>query len=98
MGGHLAPAGWLTYATNTNVSNLRFWESGSMDLAGNPLDTSTRNAVANKKPTATDGGAAVEPITDTDVVNMRNPAFVLAPWSPLGVGAPDAGAGDATAD
>lgn len=95
LGSHISPAGWLTYPSNTSLTNLRFWEIGSTDLAGNPLDTSMRIGAANKKPSSTDGGVSMAPIDDTDVTNMRNPAFVLAPWSPLGTAVPDAGAGDA---
>ena len=43
LGPHIAPEGWLITG-GSDTSGLRFWEYGSHDTDGNPIDTSQRAA------------------------------------------------------
>jgi pectin methylesterase-like acyl-CoA thioesterase len=67
MGSHIRPEGWLLNNA-TSAPDVRFWEAGSTDLEGNPLDVSRRLADSRRIDAAT-------------AVRYRNPEFVLG-WLP----------------
>jgi polygalacturonase len=67
MGPHVSPAGWLINNA-TKAPLVQFWEFGSTDLAGNPLDVSRRAPFSRQ-------------LTAPEVVLWSNPEFVLG-WKP----------------
>lgn len=67
MGPHIRPEGWLLNNA-TAAPDVRFWEAGSTDLEGNPLDLSRRLVDARRIDAAT-------------TARYRDPGFVLG-WSP----------------
>jgi hypothetical protein len=81
MGPHIHPAGWLLNNA-TAAPTVRFYEHGSMDLAGNPLDLGARLAAA----TLLDPAAAA-PFRDPQWVTGFDPA--LRAWT-AGLKAPQA--------
>jgi pectin methylesterase-like acyl-CoA thioesterase len=63
MGPHIAPAGWqLNNATE--APTVQFWEHGSTDLSGAPLDVSGRAPFSRQ-------------LTDAEAAQWSDPAFVL---------------------
>jgi pectin methylesterase-like acyl-CoA thioesterase len=69
IGAHVDPRGWLVTPAGVATAGLRFWEHGSTDLAGAPLDVSARDASSRQ-------------LTDDEAKMMRDKATVLAGWSP----------------
>jgi pectin methylesterase-like acyl-CoA thioesterase len=68
MGSHVAPEGWLlTNAADT--SQIRFWEYGSVDPTGAPIDVSLRHAASKQ-------------LTEAEAAVMRDPAMVFATPAP----------------
>jgi pectin methylesterase-like acyl-CoA thioesterase len=67
MGPHIRPEGWLLNNAAA-APDVRFWEAGSTDLEGNPLDVSRRLADSRRIDAAT-------------AARYRDPEFVLG-WSP----------------
>jgi polygalacturonase len=67
MGPHVAPVGWLlNHATTAPLA--QFWEHGSTDLAGRPLDVSGRAPFSRQ-------------LTAPEVALWKDPQFVLG-WAP----------------
>ena len=75
MGAQIAPKGWLiTNSTGATVesldlSKLKFWEYQSVDLQGAPLDVSQRDPASHQ-------------MTADEAAALRDPATVLAGWTP----------------
>jgi pectin methylesterase-like acyl-CoA thioesterase len=75
MGAQIAPKGWLiTNSTgmpvaSLNLSNLKFWEYQSTDLAGALLDVSMRDPASHQ-------------MTATEATTLRDKTSVLAGWNP----------------
>src|SRR4030095_3314430 len=68
MGNHITPKGWLL-TSGTDTSQLRFWEYGSTDLAGNVLDVSQRDPISRQ-------------LTDIEAAALRDKATVFGGWNP----------------
>jgi pectin methylesterase-like acyl-CoA thioesterase len=69
MDAHIRPAGWLLTPNDcAQAPNLRFWEYHSTDLAGRPVDTSSRPACSQQ-------------LTDAAAAQWRDPRFVLGGWA-----------------
>jgi len=68
MGNHITPKGWLL-TSGTDTSQLRFWEYGSTDLAGNVLDLSQRDPISRQ-------------LTDVEAAALRDKATVFSGWNP----------------
>jgi pectin methylesterase-like acyl-CoA thioesterase len=69
MGPHIAAAGWTVTPTGTTATGgLRFWEFGSTDLAGQPLDVSDRHPASRQ-------------ISAAEAAALRDPVQVLG-WDP----------------
>ncbi len=68
MGPHIAPEGFLV-TSGSDTSRLRFWEFGSKDLDGQPLDVSKRNAITKQ-------------LSPSEAETMRDRAHVLSGWDP----------------
>lgn len=70
LGPQVAPVGWqLNNGTCALGQNLQFWECGSTDLAGAPLDTGSRLACSRQ-------------LTAPEATHWRDPATVLSGWEP----------------
>jgi pectin methylesterase-like acyl-CoA thioesterase len=70
MGPQIAPAGWqLNNADCSQASDLQFWEYGSTDLGGTPLDTSARLACSRR-------------LTAAQAAVWSDPTTVLSGWDP----------------
>src|SRR5215467_2861598 len=69
MGPHVLPVGWLLNNATTAPS-VQFWETGSTDLQGAPLDVSGRAPFSRQ-------------LTAPEVALWSNPEFVLG-WRPPG--------------
>jgi pectin methylesterase-like acyl-CoA thioesterase len=72
LGSHISPAGWLVTGGAAPAS-LRFWEYGSVDPAGNPVDVSQRLAGSTQ-------------LTADQAAMMRDPTMVLGGWDPRATG------------
>jgi pectin methylesterase-like acyl-CoA thioesterase len=71
MDAHVAPVGWQIDPDDcAQAQTAEFWEYGSTDLAGNPIDTSQRLACSRQ-------------LTPEEAERWRDPAFVLGGWNPL---------------
>lgn len=70
MGTHVERTGWQITSPNdcAAAGQLRFWEYHSTDLAGKPLDTSSRLACSRQ-------------LTDDEAARLRDPSYVLG-WDP----------------
>ncbi len=68
LGPHILPVGWLLNNA-TAAPNVQFWEFGSTDLEGKPLDVSQRLNVARQ-------------LTAEEAKQWSDPAFVLGGWRP----------------
>jgi pectin methylesterase-like acyl-CoA thioesterase len=68
MGSFISPAGW-TITGGTDTSQLRFWEYGSVDPSGQPIDVSQRVAGSTQ-------------ITADEASAMRDASAVLGGWQP----------------
>jgi hypothetical protein len=73
MGPHIAPVGWLLNNSNT-APNVQWWEYGSTDLNGAPLDVSQRLNVSRQLSTA-------------EAAQWSDPGYVLGGWVPYTVNA-----------
>ncbi|MFG2925774.1 pectinesterase family protein [Streptomyces sp. NPDC048305] len=70
MDTHVAPVGWgLTGFDCTSGEQLRFWEFGSKDLHGAPVDTSQRLSCSRQ-------------LTEAEARDWRDPATLLGGWDP----------------
>jgi pectin methylesterase-like acyl-CoA thioesterase len=81
MDGMIIPAGFQLNPKTVNCANaplIHFWEFGSTDLSGNPVD------VSHRLPCSMQILAAV-------AAQYRDPAFVLGGWVPYTVNATPAG-------
>jgi pectin methylesterase-like acyl-CoA thioesterase len=66
----VAPIGWeITPPGTTATSGIRFWEYGSLDLDGKPLDISKRHPVARR-------------LTKSEAAKMRDKKYVFGGWDP----------------
>lgn len=75
MDSHINPAGWLlNNADCTAATHVQFWEYGSTNLAGQPVDTSQRLACSRQ-------------LTAAEAAQWSDPAFVLGGWVPATVNA-----------
>lgn len=73
LGPAIAPAGWqLNNGTCALGQHLRFWEYGSTDAAGAPVDTGGRLACSSQ-------------LTAAEAAQWSDPAMVLSGWEPWGV-------------
>jgi pectin methylesterase-like acyl-CoA thioesterase len=72
MDADINPAGWLlNNADCAAAPHVRFWEYGSVTLAGQPVDTSQRLACSRQ-------------LTAAQAARWSDPAFVLGGWVPRG--------------
>jgi len=69
MGDHVAPEGFLVTPPGAPTRGVRFWESGSRDLAGRPLDMRRRDPASRR-------------LTPSEAKRMRDPGVVLSGWVP----------------
>ncbi|WP_320774768.1 pectinesterase family protein [Streptomyces sp. CRN 30] len=70
MDTHVAPVGWgLTGFDCSTGQDLRFWEYGSTDLAGTPVDTGARLPCSRQ-------------LSAAEAREWRDPARLLAGWDP----------------
>jgi pectin methylesterase-like acyl-CoA thioesterase len=70
MDRHVHPAGWLIQSDDTTPApDVRFWEYGSTDLEGRPIDTSARHPASRQ-------------LTADEAARWSDPAFVLGGWEP----------------
>jgi pectin methylesterase-like acyl-CoA thioesterase len=80
MDSHISPAGWLlNNADCATATHVRFWEYGSVNLQGQPIDTSQRLACSRQ-------------LTAAQAAQWSDPAFVLGGWVPATVNATTSGA------
>ncbi|MET9275775.1 pectinesterase family protein [Kribbella sp. NPDC003557] len=72
MDGHVKKTGWQITSPNdcAAAGQIRFWEYHSTDLAGQPLDTSTRLACSRQ-------------LGDEEAAQLRDPSFVFGGWHPV---------------
>lgn len=69
MGSHINPVGWLLdNADCPAAAHAQFWEYGSENLQGQPVDTSQRLACSRQ-------------LTAAEAAQWSDPAFVLATWA-----------------
>ncbi|HEX6524753.1 MAG TPA: pectinesterase family protein [Streptosporangiaceae bacterium] len=79
MDAHINPAGWLLNNADCSAgAHLKFWEYGSMNLQGQPVDTSQRLACSRQ-------------LTAAEAAQWSDPAFVLGGWVPATINATVAG-------
>ncbi|MBV9383361.1 MAG: hypothetical protein JO242_22180 [Streptosporangiaceae bacterium] len=79
MDAHINPAGWLLNNADCPAgAGLRFWEYGSVNLAGQPVGTGQRLACSRQ-------------LTAAQAAEWSDPAFVLNGWVPATVNATAAG-------
>jgi pectin methylesterase-like acyl-CoA thioesterase len=75
MDSHINPAGWLlNNAGCAAATHVQFWEYGSVNLQGQPVDTSQRLACSRQ-------------LTAAQAAQWSDPAFVLGGWVPSTVNA-----------
>jgi len=68
MGSHVAPAGWLLNNSNA-APNVSFWEYGTTDLNGGPVDLSQRLNVSRQ-------------LSAQEAAQWSDPGYVLGGWVP----------------
>ena len=79
MDSHINPAGWLlNNADCSAATHVQFWEYGSVNPQGQPVDTSQRLACSRQ-------------LTAAEAAQWSDPAFVLGGWVPATVNATIAG-------
>jgi len=71
LGGHIAPAGFEVTPAGATAPGVRFWEAGSGDLAGRPLDLTSRHPASRR-------------LGRAEGNRLRDPAAVLGGWDPIG--------------
>ncbi|MGW8949489.1 pectinesterase family protein [Streptomyces sp. NPDC055709] len=70
MDAHVAPVGWgISDGDCTTVNRLRFWEYGSTDPAGRPVDTTGRLACSRQ-------------LDGEEAESWRDPVQLLGGWDP----------------
>jgi hypothetical protein len=70
MGPQISPQGWtITPAGTSATGSLRFWEFGSTDLQGNPIDVSQRHPASRQ-------------LGPAEAASLRNRSAVLGGWDP----------------
>jgi pectin methylesterase-like acyl-CoA thioesterase len=70
MAPAVAPTGWEITPPGTKATGgVRFWEYGSLDLDGKPLDVSKRHPAARR-------------LTKSEAAKMRDKKYVLGGWDP----------------
>ena len=70
MAPAVAPNGWeITPPGTKATAGIRFWEYGSLDLDGKPLDVSKRHPAARR-------------LTKAEAAKMRDKKYVLGGWDP----------------
>ncbi|ODP38872.1 pectinesterase family protein [Sphingomonas turrisvirgatae] len=72
----IAPEGWGPVqedGATFSRANVRFWEFGSTDLEGRPIDMSKRHEIVRELKLPQDAKS---------IADYSNPAFVLGGWSP----------------
>jgi pectin methylesterase-like acyl-CoA thioesterase len=70
LGPQISPQGWtVTPAGTTATGSLRFWEFGSTDLDGNPIDVSKRHPASRQ-------------LGPAEAASLRNGSAVLGGWDP----------------
>ncbi|QFY07468.1 hypothetical protein GBF35_12935 [Nonomuraea phyllanthi] len=70
MDGHIAPVGWGIDPNDcAQAPNLSFWEYGSTDLNGDPIDTSSRLPCSRQ-------------LSAAEAAQWSDPSFVLGGWDP----------------
>jgi pectin methylesterase-like acyl-CoA thioesterase len=75
MDAHINPAGWLLNNADCSAgAHLQFWEYGSTNPEGQPVDTSQRLACSRQ-------------LTAAEAARWSDPAFVLGGWVPATVNA-----------
>lgn len=75
MGAHINPAGWLLNNADCPAgAHLQFWEYGSTNSDGQPVDTSQRLPCSRQ-------------LTAAEAATWSDPAFVLYGWVPPTVNA-----------
>lgn len=67
LGPHIDPVGWQV--TGFGGGSLRFWEHGSKNSSGAPIDIGQRHSSSRQ-------------LTDPEAVQMRDPSVVLGGWDP----------------
>jgi pectin methylesterase-like acyl-CoA thioesterase len=73
MDAHINPAGWLLNNADCSAgTHLQFWEYGSVNLEGQPVDTSERLPCSRQ-------------LTAAEAAQWSDPAFVLSGWVPATV-------------
>ena len=72
MDSHVKKTGWQITSPNdcAAAGQIRFWEYHSTDLAGRPLDTSTRLACSRQ-------------LSDGEAVRLSSPSTVFGGWHPV---------------
>jgi pectin methylesterase-like acyl-CoA thioesterase len=71
MDAHVAPVGWQIDPNDCEQArSASFWEYGSTDLDGRPIDTSQRLACSRQ-------------LTPEEAKQWSDPSFVLGGWNPL---------------
>lgn len=79
MDSHINSAGWLlNNADCTAATHVQFWEYGSVNPQGQPVEVSQRLACSRQ-------------LTAAQAVQWSDPAFVLGGWVPATVNAATAG-------
>jgi pectin methylesterase-like acyl-CoA thioesterase len=68
MGSHVAPAAWLLNNSNA-APNVSFWEYGTTDLNGGPVDLSQRLNVSRQ-------------LSAQEAAQWSDPGYVLGGWVP----------------
>ncbi len=70
MAPAIDPKGWeITPPGTKETSGIRFWEQGSMDLDGKPLDTKKRHPASRR-------------LTNAEAAKMRDKRHVFGGWDP----------------
>ncbi|SEF84250.1 Pectinesterase [Nonomuraea solani] len=73
MDAHIAPVGWQIDPNDcAQAQSASFWEYGSTDLTGRPIDTSRRLACSRQ-------------LTEEEAARWSDPSFVLGGWNPARV-------------
>ncbi len=79
MGAHIKPAGWQLDGGSTTAADVRFWEYGSTDLAGAPLEIASRPTYNH---VATGVGSSV--VLDNQQIDGATAAFLRVPANVAG--------------
>jgi len=69
MGDHVAPEGFLVTPPGAPTTGVRFWEAGSRDLSGRPLDMRRRDPASRR-------------LAPSEAKRLRDRSVVLGGWVP----------------